>query len=255
MMAVYAIRNIIDGKMYIGSSVNIDRRKREHFNALKRGQHHSIHLQRAWDRYGKNSFKFEILDSNVTKSNLRAKEKEWILKYHTLNRDHGYNISESTTGCSLSGKNHPLYGVKFADIGRVSYWKGKHIPEEICKKMRKPRSEAGKRHMRENQPDRSGKNNSMYGKHFSDTQKEKIRKSLIGKMAGDKNPMHGRERSGANAGHRRRVVQLSKEGEYINKFETITDAAIATGAVRQHISKCCAGKRNLSGGYKWKYED
>jgi len=255
MMAVYTIKNILDGKMYIGSSIDIERRKRQHLNSLLKNEHHSIHLQRAWNKYGKDNFVFEILDSNVTKENLREKEKEWILRCKTLDVEFGYNISESTVCCSLSGEKHPMYGIKFSDIGRTSFWKGKKIPKEICEKMRKPRSEAGKLNIKQNQPDRSGIKNSMYGKQFSKVHREKISHALQGKMSGSKNPMYGRIRGGENAGHKRKVVQISENGEYINEFVTIADAAESTKAVRQQISKCCSGKRKTTGGFRWEYAD
>lgn len=255
MIAVYTIKNILDGKMYIGSSTNIARRKRQHLNSLLKNEHHSIHLQRAWNKYGKDNFVFEILDGNATKENLREKEKEWILHYKTLDREFGYNISESTVCCSLSGEKHPMYGIKFSDIGRTSYWKGKKIPKEICERMRKPRSETGKLHIKQNQPDRSGCKNSMFGKQFSEDHREKISRALQGKMCGSKNSMYGRTRCGENAGRKRRVVQLSIGGEYINEFVTIADAAKVTESVRQQISKCCSGKRKTTGGFRWEYAD
>lgn len=44
---IYQIRNIVNGKVYIGSAVNIERRWGMHKNRLKAGQHRNIHLQRA----------------------------------------------------------------------------------------------------------------------------------------------------------------------------------------------------------------
>jgi len=49
---VYEILNTANGKRYIGSSANVFKRLKEHENALRRGAHHSILLQRAWDKYG-----------------------------------------------------------------------------------------------------------------------------------------------------------------------------------------------------------
>lgn len=59
---IYQIRNIIGGKIYIGSAINLEGRKRGHFSKLINGKHHSCYLQNAYNKYGENSFVFEILE-------------------------------------------------------------------------------------------------------------------------------------------------------------------------------------------------
>tara|TARA_R110000822_G_scaffold8487_13_gene33342 strand:- start:1464 stop:2051 length:588 start_codon:yes stop_codon:yes gene_type:complete len=59
---VYQIRNLKNGHCYIGStSLDFKERWRIHLGQLKRGEHHSIVLQRAWNKHGADSFKFEVL--------------------------------------------------------------------------------------------------------------------------------------------------------------------------------------------------
>lgn len=60
---VYEIRNILNNHRYIGSSVNILKRFGEHLRMLTHNNHHSIYLQRAWNKYGKNKFEFNILET------------------------------------------------------------------------------------------------------------------------------------------------------------------------------------------------
>ena len=50
---IYSIRNKINGKKYIGSSVDIYRRWGVHLRNLVRHRHPNEHLQRAWDQYEK----------------------------------------------------------------------------------------------------------------------------------------------------------------------------------------------------------
>lgn len=59
-MGIYIIRNKITGHFYVGQSVNIDKRLRQHKNDLKRNDHRCLHLQRAWNKYGEESLRFEI---------------------------------------------------------------------------------------------------------------------------------------------------------------------------------------------------
>lgn len=58
---IYEIRHRPTDRCYIGSSVNIDLRWREHERHLARGVHKSHYLQRVWSKYGAGEFAFRIL--------------------------------------------------------------------------------------------------------------------------------------------------------------------------------------------------
>lgn len=62
MMGIYAIRNKINGKAYVGSSQNMRRRVEEHFQALSSGKHQNYNLQQAYDFYGAHNFAPETLE-------------------------------------------------------------------------------------------------------------------------------------------------------------------------------------------------
>lgn len=59
---IYEIRNKVNNNIYIGSAVSLFDRKNLHFSQLKRGIHHSIILQRAYNKYGKNNLVFKIIE-------------------------------------------------------------------------------------------------------------------------------------------------------------------------------------------------
>lgn len=59
---IYKITNIITNKIYIGSAMNIYERYINHISMLRNNSHHSIHLQRAFNKYGENNFTFEIIE-------------------------------------------------------------------------------------------------------------------------------------------------------------------------------------------------
>jgi len=59
---VYIIKCTTNDRYYVGSSVNIKSRWYVHLNELKKNIHHSSKLQRAFNKYGKESFVFEILE-------------------------------------------------------------------------------------------------------------------------------------------------------------------------------------------------
>lgn len=74
MKGVYQIRNTQNNKLYIGSSVNIDKRRRQHFTDLKNNQHHNIHLQRSYNKCN-DCLVFEFLEPA---ENPTVKEQELI---------------------------------------------------------------------------------------------------------------------------------------------------------------------------------
>jgi len=58
---IYKIVNLTRGDFYVGSTINLRKRMARHFSDLKYQRHYNIHLQRAFNKYGKDNFKFEPL--------------------------------------------------------------------------------------------------------------------------------------------------------------------------------------------------
>lgn len=58
---VYEIKNITNGKQYIGSAINFKCRWKRHRSDLNKNIHGNIHLQRAWNKYSYDMFEFKIL--------------------------------------------------------------------------------------------------------------------------------------------------------------------------------------------------
>lgn len=80
---IYKIINTVNNHLYIGSSNNLKRRKCQHFSRLKSGTHANKHLQSAYNKYGLNSFVFEIIeivegDLNGLTCKLLKQEQYWI---------------------------------------------------------------------------------------------------------------------------------------------------------------------------------
>ena len=94
---IYSIINTVNNKIYIGSSINITRRLKEHKGLLKKGKHHSEHLQRAFDKYGVESFKTKILKVVDNAEELFTEEIAFILKYRSNESLYGYNMSTPNT--------------------------------------------------------------------------------------------------------------------------------------------------------------
>lgn len=78
-MAVYTIRCVKNDKVYVGSSVSVERRWSQHKCDLSAGIHHSWKLQKAWDEYGSEHFSFEMIDTSDDKICLRQLEADYRL--------------------------------------------------------------------------------------------------------------------------------------------------------------------------------
>lgn len=89
MIGIYKITNISSKKVYIGQSKNIGKRWNEHIKLLENGKHHSIKLQRSWNKSGRNKFKFEIIEECSIEV-LDSREQYWINYYDSINN--GFNI-------------------------------------------------------------------------------------------------------------------------------------------------------------------
>ncbi len=129
---VYEIVNLVNGKKYIGSSKNIYKRFCQHKKALIENKHHSIVLQRAWNKYGESSFAFNVILFCSVENNL-CKEQEIIDELRPE-----YNVSKSTTSPML-GRNHSqetILKMKLAHTGIFASFETRKKLSEINSKKK-----------------------------------------------------------------------------------------------------------------------
>lgn len=91
MIGIYKITNLINGKMYIGKSNNIERRKREHKNMEGKSVIHD-----AIRKYGNENFSFEVVEECPLEK-LNEREIYWI-KYFNTFLGEGYNCTPGGDG-------------------------------------------------------------------------------------------------------------------------------------------------------------
>lgn len=165
-IGIYMIINKVNNKKYIGSSRNLTQRRRSHLYKLRHGKHENNHLQNAFNKYGEENFKFDIIEE-CSIEDLAKKENENIKEWKTLLRDKGYNISpktgnkevsqETRNKLSILAKNRTTeHKKKLAESRR-----GWNPSKEIRKKM----------------------SESHMGYQMPQEQKDKISKALKGRKA------------------------------------------------------------------------
>lgn len=86
---VYQIKNLMNGKVYVGSSINFKKRLIRHKSQLRNNKHDNKYLQRSYNKYGIKCFDFSLLES-CEKINLIATEQKWIDSLNSYNA--GYNL-------------------------------------------------------------------------------------------------------------------------------------------------------------------
>lgn len=88
---IYTVTNILDGKIYVGYSDDIDKRFTQHKSQLSCFRHRNRYLQRAWNKYGEKVFEFEVLEE-CEEIFLVALEHYWCTILRVHDRRYGYNI-------------------------------------------------------------------------------------------------------------------------------------------------------------------
>lgn len=88
---IYTITNLVNNKIYVGSSIECEKRGKGHFTALKNNKHSNPYLQASYNKHGEKNFKFEILEKHDEKY-LLSFENYWGHMLDSWNRKIGYNI-------------------------------------------------------------------------------------------------------------------------------------------------------------------
>lgn len=134
---IYQIRNIVNNTLYIGSVLkrNPSDRWIRHRKDLRGNIHHSLHLQRAWNKYGESNFIFEILEE--VKSNVIVREQYYIDK-NLKNNKTLYNmnlIAGNCEGRKFSKESKKKMSLSHIGIRRSSKSKLKQMKswEDKCK--------------------------------------------------------------------------------------------------------------------------
>jgi len=188
---IYYIQNTSNGKLYIGSSIRIEKRLTTHRESLQSGTHPNRYLQRAYNKHGKDAFVYHAFEET---NKLLEREQFWVDQFKTCDSVFGYNLrspdrqSFSKEVCQRIGEklreyykthDNPLKGRTLPKKTRerlsASWDYDKHFTEETIRKMSganhpfygKKRPEHSKRMM--------GANNPFFGRKHTEETRNKMR--------------------------------------------------------------------------------
>lgn len=129
MGIIYKIENRINKKVYIGSAEDRDRRWRVHKSLLRNNKHHSVKLQRSWNKYN-GEFDFEVI-ARCPKEYL-IKLEQFFIDFYKASSE-GYNIrpiAESNRGRVVSEETREKQRQVKID-NPTKYWSGKKRGKNI----------------------------------------------------------------------------------------------------------------------------
>lgn len=211
---IYCIENLINGKKYIGQSNDVYTRWSKHKSALNNDNHDNDYLQKSWNKYGADNFKFYVLEfCEIEKLNER--EIYYIELCQSLDRSKGYNIAAGGGSNAIMSAEHRAR-IRNALVGHKV-------------------SEATRRKVSDNHADVSGEKNPMYGRHHSEEAKRKVSEANQGRISVSRNltPV--------------RCIDLNQI------FDCAAEAGKIFGIQSGRILQCCYGNRKTTGGYQWEF--
>ncbi|MEQ6355291.1 GIY-YIG nuclease family protein [Lysinibacillus sp. M3] len=257
---IYKATNLINGKIYIGQTIQEFRvRKLKHLNDARNNRTSVFH--KAIRKYGDNNFNWEIIDYASTIDELDDKEIYWIKYYNSYVNDknaNGYNMKiggEGNFGESISKNLTNSKIIKMFELAST----GRFSVTSLAEKFNLGKSQVY------NIFNLSTGWNLIILKHFTkeeiSTINDKLHSKAI-KECSEKISKHKRkenhhmwDRKGKDSPISKKVRQIDLEtNEIIREFFSATDASKFVGACDcSKIAMVCRGKRKTAYGFKWEY--
>lgn len=246
---IYKITNLINGKIYVGSAVNINNRWLVHKRHLLLNKHHSKKLQNSYNKHGIDSFEFKIIEE-CDKEKLLKIEQHYIDLHNTV-KD-GYNCNP-IAGNSLGRKMSDATKLKlrFINLGKTGANKGKKMSIETKEKISnskkgKPSNRKGIKHTKKSKIKmsilRKGIKWNPNFKHHSEETKKIL--SEIGKT-----------KTGRNSSRYKsiKIIQYDLNDNFIKEWNDLISLREA-GLKSANVSCVCRGKQKSAFGYKWRFK-
>lgn len=190
---LYKITNKVNGKVYIGQTINPKARWLRHKSDARSNKSvkYAHHLYCAIRKYGVENFVFEVITKITSLEEADQIEIAFIKQYKSDNSNFGYNISPGGSGKRFVSSETRMKLSKAAK-GRQSFL-GKHHSEET-KEILRFASIGNKYCLGKITSEETKRKLSLLntGKKASEETKKKMSMSMLGKNAGVCNGMYGK---------------------------------------------------------------
>ena len=247
MYQIYKITNQKNGMVYIGSSIEVERRWRQHKEASinEKDHHYNYPLMIAFREFGIANFTFEVIDTLPTWEAMIEAEHNWIVKEDCV-KPKGYNQTDKTDSPMFD----TVVAKKMSDTKREKY--GKRVCEIDSTNniliIWDSLAEAGEA----TGLDRFKISNVCNGTRLT-TGNRTFR------FLDDENQIIepvvkvNQVQSNRITKSSRRVGAYDKDNNLIQEFDSLQLAAQFCGGNSSTISAVCRGKRNSHKNYIWRY--
>lgn len=249
-----------NGKTYVG----ITRGEPKKRWAYGHGYRTQQLMFRAITKYGWNNVAHEVIATGLTEREAKSREIELISECKSNDYKYGYNIAAGGEGAF--GYKHTEEARRKMRISAT----GKKMSPEACAKMSASRT-------KDNLSDETRKRMSEAAKNkvISDATRKRMSDSRTGHEVSDETKLKiinankghgvtletrrkiGESCKGKNVGLdspvARPVAQLDQDGNFIKRWDYITQIQESLKINVSNISACCRGRRNKAGGFIWKY--
>lgn len=249
MYQIYKITNQKNGMVYIGSSIEVERRWRQHKEASinEKDHHYNYPLMIAFREFGIANFTFEVIDTLPTWEAMIEAEHNWILKENCV-VPNGYNQTDKTDSPMFD----PAIAKKMSDTKREKY--GKRVCEIDSTKnilnIWNSLAEAGE----DTGLDRFKISNVCNGTRLT-TGNRTFRFLDDENQIIEPEAKMNQVQSNRITKTSRRVGAYDKDNNLIQEFDSLQLAAQFCGGNSSTISAVCRGKRNSHKNYIWRYLD
>jgi group I intron endonuclease len=230
-MCVYSIVNLVSNNFYIGSTKNLRRRMHLHIRMLRKNHHHSIILQRSFNKRSIEVFQVEILEKVEDANCLLIREQYYLDLLKPT-----YNVAK-IAGSTL--------GVKKSDETKEKLRKAiLGVKHPQWRNELKSRVQLGKKH----------KGYSDESKlHCSEAQKRLYQNGYVspnkGRKASEEELLRNRLKSF------KAIVQLTLNGKFIKKWDSAIIVQETLGFFTSNIVACCTGRKDKAYGFRWAHAD
>ena len=229
---IYSIQNLVDGKYYVGESINLNSRLSNHRSLLKYGKHRNKHLQAAWNKYGGDNFEFKIIEK-CNRDVRFDREVYWVAFYNAFYN--GYNMTPG-------GEDPRFYKDENGNICQTPRHRkfSEQDVLDIIKRLLDGESNT-----------RIAEVYNTSSQIISDIRTHRRWSYLTDGIDFEKSKYEERRTKGKCCCE---VDVYSINGEYIDTYSAINLAAQALNCDYRLISSVCYGKRNSTKGYVFRFK-
>ena len=248
MFQIYKISNNLNNKVYIGSSIDVERRWRQHKEASinEKDHHYNYPLMIAFRQFGVDNFTFEIIDTLPDYQTMIKAEHNWIIKENCV-VPNGYNQTDNTNSPMFD----PNVAKKMSDTKRDKY--GKRVSEidlngniiDVWGSL----AEAGEK----TGLDRFKISDVCNGRRLTTGDRvfrflDEEENIIIPEVKVNQVQTNRITKTS------RKVIKMDDNNNILQTYDSVALAAADNNCDASAISKVCKGKRNKCGGFKWMYQ-